>query len=193
MVALIGGMTALSAFAGGFLSHLFSGMTLKFIFSGFLVIAGFLMLLPKREYTNSPYGRRGCLRIRTIDGEYFINLWFVAPITLTTGFAAGMVGVSGGSFLVPLMVLACRLPMHIAVGTASTLVAVTALMGFLGHTYQGDFRPSWALTLAAAAIVGGIIGGKIAIKAKASILKLLFAFTTLAAAIFMAINAVMSK
>jgi len=41
-----------------------------------------------------------------------------------------MVGVSGGSFLVSLMVLACGVSMHTAVGTASTLIAATAFMVF---------------------------------------------------------------
>ena len=37
-----------------------------------------------------------------------------------------MVGVSGGSFLVPLMVLDCGVPIYTAVGTASTLISATA-------------------------------------------------------------------
>ena len=83
--------------------------------------------------------------------------------------------------------------MIIAVGTASTMVAGTALMGFLGHVSQGDFDLSWALLLAGAAIAGGFIGGKIAIKTNPGVLKKLFAFTTLAAAIFMAANAIILK
>lgn len=46
------------------------------------------------------------------------------------------------------MVLACGIPMHVAVGTASTLTAATALMGFWGHALQGDFDPALALPLA---------------------------------------------
>jgi len=61
--------------------------------------------------------------------------------------------------LVPLMVLACGVPMHTAVGTASALIATTALMGFTGHAVQGDFSPSWAIPLAFVTIIGGIIGG----------------------------------
>ena len=192
IAVLIGGLTAGMAFVGGFSAHLFAGVTLKFIFSGLLVIAGFLMFLPVTERSGQIRQKLGYWQIKAAGGEYVVNLWLAVPVTIVTGFAAGMVGVSGGSFLVPLMVLACRLPMRIAVGTASTMVAATALMGFLGHASHGDFKPSWAISLAAAAIVGGIIGGKIVIKTKPRILKQLFALTTLAAAIIMAINAVLS-
>jgi uncharacterized membrane protein YfcA len=190
---ILGGITAIVAFMGGFSAHVFTGMTLKFIFSGLLVIAGFLMLLPVKEPKKPHLQKPGYWRLRTSSGEYVINLWLAVPVALATGFGAGMVGVSGGSFLVPLMVLACRLPMKIAVGTASTMVAATALMGFLGHAAQGDFELTWALALAGTAIAGGIIGGKITIKTRPGPLKMLFAFTTLAAAIFMAVNAIMSK
>ena len=111
------------------------------------------------------------------------------PVTLLTGFGSGMVGVTGGSFLVPLMGLACGVPMHVAVGTASTLIAATAFMGFTGHAVHGDFNPSWAVPLAFITIIGGVLGGKFALKTKPKYLKQLFAYTTWAASLFMIINA----
>jgi uncharacterized membrane protein YfcA len=104
-----------------------------------------------------------------------------------------MVGVSGGSFLVPLMVLGCRVPMRIAVGTASIMVGATALAGFLGHTLHGTFRPAWALPVAGVAVIGGALGGRIALKTKPSYLKTLFALTTLAAAVIMVVNGLVSR
>jgi len=73
------------------------------------------------------------------------------------------------------------------------MVAVTALMGFTGHAINGHFDPSWAIPVACAAVVGGMIGGKIAIKTNPKKLKVIFAFTTLAAAIVMAVNALLSR
>lgn len=59
-----------------------------------------------------------------------VQFIIVSLIVLLVTVTMTMVGVSGGSFLVPLMVLACYVPMHVAVGTASTLIAAIALMGF---------------------------------------------------------------
>lgn len=192
LALFVGGMTAATAFAGGYSAHLFTGVTLKIVFSFLLVLAGMLMLLPIKDLTARPNPRGGYWRLKTADSVYYINLWVTVPAVVATGFCAGMVGVSGGSFLVPLMVLGCRVPMRLAVGTASIMVAATAFSGFLGHAVHGSFNPTWALPIAGVAVGGGTLGGKIALKTKPAYLKMLFAVTTLVAAILMMVNALVS-
>ncbi len=190
LAIIIGGMTSLSALGGGYLSHLFSSFALKILFSGMLLIAGGVMLIPViRKEPAHNQTRFGLVNIRDGLMEYSVDLVIAIPASLITGFGSGMVGVSGGSFLVPLMVFACGVPMHTAVGTASTLIAATALMGFTGHALQGDFNPSWAIPLAMVTIVGGIIGGLLSLKTKPKNLKRLFAYTNWLAALFMLYNA----
>jgi len=187
---LIGVFTALPALGGGYFSHLFSGFSLKLIFAAMLFIAGAVMLIPVSEKNNAENKKRFGFMTFNFNGKrHRVNLWIAIPVAVLTGFGSGMVGVSGGSFLVPLMVLACGVSMHIAVGTASTLIAVTALMGFTGHAVQGDFNPSWAIPLAFITIMGGVIGGKFALKTKPKNLKKLFAYTNWIAALFMVFNA----
>jgi len=191
LALLIGGLTSLSALGGGYLSHFFSGIVLKLIFSGMLIIAGTVMLIPVVEKKETQLESKfGLLEIKDGQQVFPVNLWFAGPAAILTGFASGMVGVSGGSFLVPLMVLACGVPMHTAVGTASILIAATALMGFTGHALQGDFNPSWAVPLAAITITGGLIGGKLSLNSKPRKLKKLFAYTNWLAALFMIYNIV---
>lgn len=159
-----------------------------------LLIAGIVMLIPVSEHRTFTENKKFCvIRIRCFAEVYSVNLWVAMPVTILTGFGSGMVGVSGGSFLVPLMVLACGVPMHTAVGTASTLIAVTAFMGFAGHAVQGDFNPSWAIPLAIITVVGGILGGKLALSTKPKHLKKLFAYTNWLAALFMIVNAFHTK
>jgi hypothetical protein len=62
-------------------------------------------------------------------------------------------------------------------------------MGFTGHASQGHFEPQGAIGFALIAICGGLIGGKFALKTKPEKLKQVFAYTTLAAALFMMFNA----
>jgi len=190
LAILIGAFTGVSALGGGYFSHLFSGFSLKLIFAVMLLIAGAVMLIPvaeKESVTKEKYF--GILNFKSGSEAYSVNMWIALPVTVLTGFGSGMVGVSGGSFLVPLMVLACGVPMHTAVGTASTLIAATSFMGFTGHAVQGDFNPSWAIPLAFITILGGIVGGKFALKTKPKQLKTLFAYTNWLAALFMIINA----
>ncbi|WP_419660040.1 conserved uncharacterized protein, DUF81 [Desulfosarcina variabilis str. Montpellier] len=194
LAVLVGSFTALSALGGGYFSHLFSGFSLKLIFSVMLLIAGIVMLMPVSDRQPSPADNHfGVIRIRSGSQIYGVNLCIALPVTILTGFGSGMVGVSGGSFLVPLMVLACGVPMHTAVGTASTLIAATAFMGFAGHAVQGDFNPAWAIPLAIITIVGGILGGKLALRTKPKHLKTLFAYTNWLAALFMIVNALQTK
>jgi uncharacterized membrane protein YfcA len=186
----IGILVSLPALGGGYFSHLFSGFSLKMIFAGMLVAAGIVMIIPvpekSRASTDRPFGY---WHLRSGGETYPVNLWIAVPVTIVTGFGSGMVGVSGGSFLVPLMVLACGVPMHTAVGTASTLIAATALMGCSGHAIRGDFNASWAIPLAFITVLGGTIGGKFAMKTEPKHLKEIFAYTNWAAAVFMAMNA----
>jgi len=194
LAILIGAFTALSALGGGYFSHLFSGFSLKLIFAVMLLIAGVVMLIPVAENQNIIENKHiGIINIKSGGEIYSVNLLIVLPITILTGFGSGMVGVSGGSFLVPLMVLTCGVPMHKAVGTASTLIAATAFMGFTGHAIQGDFNPSWAIPLAIITVVGGILGGKFSLNTKPRHLKKLFAYTNWLAALFMIINALHTK
>jgi hypothetical protein len=194
LAVLIGIFTSLSALGGGYFSHLFSGFSLKLIFAVMLLVAGIVMLIPVSEkHAISKSKHLGIISITSGTEIYTVNLWIAIPITVLTGFCSGMVGVSGGSFLVPLMVLACGVSMHTAVGTASTLIAITAFMGFTGHAVQGDFNPSWAIPLALTTVIGGILGGKFALKTKHKHLKQLFAYTNWLAALFMVINALHSK
>ncbi len=194
LAVLIGSFTALSALGGGYFSHLFSGFSLKLIFAAMLLIAGIVMLIPVSENKAIAENKYfGIIMIKSGNDIYGVKLWIALPITVLTGFGSGMVGVSGGSFLVPLMVLSCGVPMHTAVGTASALIATTAFMGFAGHAVQGDFNPSWAVPLAFITIIGGILGGKFALKTKPKHLKKLFAYTNWLAAFFMVINALHTK
>jgi len=185
--------TDIMAFLGGYLSAYISGVNLKFVMAGFLLIAGLCMFINVRERKNSTYRRFGFWRHKFGDEEYTVNLWLVLPITAITGLIAGAVGISGGSFKVPLMILACGIPMRIAVGTSSLMVAATAAMGFMGHTIQGHFNANWALPMALVAILGGVLGSRFALKTKAKSLKMLFAITTFAASIFMVFNALLSQ
>lgn len=185
--------TDIMAFVGGYFSSYVSGIYLKVILACLLVLAGFFMLM-KVNYKPIHKGKRFGYWHREYDGEeYVVNLWLAIPITAAVGLAAGAVGISGGSFKVPLMVLLCGVPMRIAVGTSSAMVAATAMMGFTGHAINGHFDPYWAIPIACAAVTGGFIGGKFAMRTKPKNLKKIFAYTTLAAAIFMIFNVLSSR
>ncbi|MDC7237576.1 MAG: sulfite exporter TauE/SafE family protein [Sphaerochaetaceae bacterium] len=180
--------TDIMAFFGGYFASSVEGTTLKLMFAGFLILISIFMYIPVKEkplVQNKAFGR---WNRHFGEFDYSVNLWLILPITATVGFFSGAIGISGGAFKIPMMVMLCGIPMSIAVGTSSAMVAATALMGFIGHSINGDFNPSLAIPLSIVAILGGIIGGKFALKSKPKNLKKIFATTNLIAAIIMIIN-----
>jgi len=184
--------TDVMALIGGYYAHLLPGGVLKFVFAGLLVLAGFFMLRSAKNTPTADRKRFGFWRRKFGKNEYVVNLWLTLPITAATGLVAGMVGISGGSFKIPLMVLACGVPMRVAVGTSTAMVAATAFMGLLGHLAAGDFNATWAIPMSVAAIIGGFLGSTVSLKTKPDSLKRIFAYTTLGAALFMVISAWLS-
>lgn len=183
LVFLIGGMTLVSAFLGGFFSNIFEGSFLKIIFAVFIFIASILMFKPIKEEPKEKSKYR--LGIKSGGITYHINLFIFIPVILIIGSISGMVGISGGSFLVPLMVLTVGVPMRIAIGTSTTLVMITATAGFLGHLTAGHFDPALAVPLAIAAGIGGFFGTKLTVNISPKKLKIIFAITSLLAAFIM--------
>jgi len=193
LVFFFGGINATSAFFGGFYAHMFGGVTLKIVLSILLFLAGIVMLFPEKQEHKIAVSHFGFWNIHENDNLYVINLWVAVPLTIVTGFFSGMVGISGGSFLVPLMVVGCGVPVRIAIGTATTMLAATALTGFIGNALHGGFNPVLAIPCGIVAIIGGLIGGKIALKTKPKILRTISGILTIIAAIIMLLSALQGK
>lgn len=190
LVIFFSALNASMAFVGGFMAHSFGGTLLKIILSVLLFIAGIAMLFPEKQAHKAAVSRFGHWNIQEGDNLYVINLWVAVPLTLATGFFSGMVGISGGSFLVPLMVVGCGVPVRTAVGTATAMLAATALTGLVGNALHGGFDMALALPCGAVAVIGGLIGSKIALKTKPKSLKTISGILTIIAAIFMLANAI---
>jgi len=189
LALFFGGLNASMAFVGGFTAHLFTGVALEIALSILLFIAGVAMLLPERGGRKTADPRRGFWNLQEGDYTYVVDLKVAIPLTLATGFFSGMVGISGGSFLMPLMVVGCGVPVRVAVGTATVMLAATAATGFAGNALHGGFSPELAVPAALAAVVGGILGGKFALKTKPQSLKTISGLLTIVAAVFMLVNA----
>lgn len=182
--------TDIMAFIGGYYASNIEATSLKLMFSIILFIVSIFMFIPIKEKTIQKAKKFGFWNRKFNGYNYTVNLWLTLPITAGVGFFAGAVGISGGAFKIPLMVMLCGIPMEIAIGTSSAMVALTALMGFSGHMINGSFNYKFALPLALVAVIGGLVGSRFALKSKPKNLKLVFAFTNLIAAVIMIINVI---
>lgn len=102
---------------------------------------------------------------------------------LAAGVLSALLGVGGGVIMVPAMALLFGLDQHTAEGTSLLVILPTALAGALRHSRHGyaDWRLGALLGLGG--IVGGLIGGRLALALPAADLQRLFA-------LFLAVTAV---
>jgi uncharacterized membrane protein YfcA len=180
--------TIVLAFIGGLLANRIDATVLKIIFAVVLVLAAMLMMRPAREQLTGEQRGWGDWKRKMGENLYTVRLPGLMPVTAAAGFVAGMIGVSGGIFKLPAMVLIGRIPMRIAVGTSSLMVAATAVSGLAGHVVGGSFNILAALPLAAAAFLGGRLGSSLSLRVKTPGLKIIFAVILLLTAVWMIIN-----
>jgi uncharacterized membrane protein YfcA len=176
------------AFVGGLLANSIDATVIKIVFAGVLIIASIFMIRPasEKESNNSPGWGHWSRKIG--DKGYVVRLPGLMPVTAAAGFVAGMIGISGGIFKLPAMVLIGRVPMRIAIGTSSLMVAATALGGLSGHIVGGSFNVVAALPLAAAAFVGGRLGSSLSIRVNAPALRVLFAIILIITSVWMIVD-----
>ncbi|MEJ7810535.1 MAG: sulfite exporter TauE/SafE family protein [Gemmatimonadaceae bacterium] len=85
-------------------------------------------------------------------------MWKIGLVALGVGLLTGLVGIGGGFVFVPALVLFARLPMKVAVGTSTLVIAINTVGAFLGYhaTTEVPWRFLGLFTLIA---VGGILSG----------------------------------
>lgn len=74
------------------------------------------------------------------------------------GFASGLIGVGGGIFLSPLLILLRWAKVREVSGIAAMFILVNSVSGLLGHVSSLQHVPTYAPILAGMALVGGTIG-----------------------------------
>jgi len=178
--------TASGAFLGGYFSEIFGDKMLSFFFACLLFIAAFFMLKRYEERIKTCEGSFLTCWKREVGGvQYKVNLLIGLPICLVLGFFAGMLGISGGTLKVPIMVLLLGVPMKIAVGSSAFMVMTTAIGGFLGNFIGGHFNAKVGLILAIVVFIGGQIGARISLKTKSRTLKKYFGFFLILIAVWL--------
>lgn len=83
-------------------------------------------------------------------------------IGVISGFLAGMMGVGGGAFVVPALVVGLGFPQHLAQGTSLLQMIPTALSGTWTHHRLGHIRWDVAPWMGLGAIAGGWTGSLVA-------------------------------
>ncbi len=106
----------------------------------------------------------------------------VALVLFLLGIVAGvlgaLLGLGGGVFLVPFLVLVLRVPMHLAVGVSLTTVIATSSVVTAGRAGRSLINLRLGMLLEVATTAGGLTGGLVAALFAAATLQKLFGVVT---------------
>jgi uncharacterized membrane protein YfcA len=76
-------------------------------------------------------------KLKEKDEELRENYGLVVACGFPIGMVTGLTGLGGGVLIVPLLVLALRFPMHLAVGTSVASIILTSIGGIVGYIVNG--------------------------------------------------------
>ncbi len=106
------------------------------------------------------------------------------------GLLTGFLGVGGGFLVVPALVLALALPMRYAAGTSLVVITITSTAALAARAGVGVL-PDWRLvaTLTVTAVVGSVLGARLAARTDTTRLSAAFTGLVLAVAAYVAAQA----
>jgi uncharacterized membrane protein YfcA len=128
-----------------------------------ILLAAFRMLFSKeiKNKENEP------TPLRSIVGGGIIGL--------AIGFLAGLMGIGGGVFIVPLLIFFLNVPTKTAAASSIFIVCFSSFSGFISHAYLGTIDWKFILLAALFSFAGGQVGSRImAEKLKSRTVRILF-------------------
>lgn len=157
--SLLGISGIIGAAIGADLSSLFPSQSLLLILAAIMLASSIAMLCNRNELLSC-----------NINTRHYPSITILA-IGLIIGLITGTVGAGGGFLVVPALVVLLNLPLPIAIGTSLFVIALNTASGFIVHyqTTALDFELITLLSLVA--VIGALIGGKIALKVSLNTLR----------------------
>lgn len=203
------------AFAGTALNESLDPEVLLLAFSGLILVAAWRMVTGCPSCTKVGEERvieehAGTTGAAAVDGTGTATATTVAPPSVRSGldvasvvkilvagtvvgFLTGLFGVGGGFVIVPALTLLLRFPMTEAVGTSLLVIFVNTVVAFVLRL-GGPVPVAWATTLpfVVAAVIGVLVGGRIAGRVPAERLLRWFAALLVVVALWVGTGAVLA-
>jgi hypothetical protein len=160
--ALFGGFTMIGGFSGARLAGFLPARAQLLLFATIMIGAAVSMLRTQAASA-------------TVPPTEPLAIGTLLPLGLGVGVLTGLVGVGGGFLIVPALTQLGRLPMHVAIGTSLTVIAMNSLAGTLGYLGQVALPFSLLLPFTGLAVVGIVVGTVLAQRVPQEALRRAFA------------------
>jgi hypothetical protein len=136
------------AYAGGRAAAFLDGGVLLLLFAAMMLLTALAMWRGRRVPARADAGRRVA--------------WKLVLQGLAVGAFTGLVGAGGGFLIVPALALWAGLPMPEAIGTSLLVIVLNSLAGFAGYSAHVSIEPGLVASVAAAAVLGSLVGSRLA-------------------------------
>jgi uncharacterized membrane protein YfcA len=87
-----------------------------------------------------------------------MDIVIALALGLIAGLLSGMLGIGGGTIIIPGIVLLLGTEQHVAQGVSLTAMLLTALVGTFIHYRQGNVKLSMVLLIAPSAVTFSYVG-----------------------------------
>lgn len=164
IAAILLAVTAIStARTGARYAHALPEWKLKKSFGGFLIVVSTLLVLkPYLSHFSSPVEGWPKVAVLLLTGVF-------------SGFLAGMMGVGGGTIMVPAMVLLAGFGQHLAQGSSLLAMVPAGSVGAFTHYRLGNVEVKFLKGLIPGILLGAFLGSSLALVLPEGTLRVIFA------------------
>jgi uncharacterized protein len=162
---LFGGAGLVGAYGGGRLAQYLPPRALLLTFAAMMLATAAAMLRPAAV----PRARREPEAVRSRLA------WRLVPLGTGIGFATGLVGTGGGFVIVPALLFFAGLPIEIATGTSQMVICIQSSAALVAHLSHAALDAPRVAALTAVAVVGIVVGTKLATRISPTTLRKAFA------------------
>lgn len=171
LIAYMGISILIGSFIGGYGSKLMTESSIHFIYGVLAALAAVMMFVPKKGIDDIP-----------LDKVTF-NKWLAATLAFAVGVGSGIVGAAGAFLLVPIMLVALKIPTRMTIASSLAITFLSSIGSTVGKiaTGQVEFIPAFIMVVAS--ILASPLGAKAGQKMHTKVLQVILAILILATAI----------
>jgi uncharacterized membrane protein YfcA len=178
--------TAPGAYLGAWLTTIIKPRELGLIFGVFLIFVALRMA----------YGlvrKKGQGKTSTVNSDSELlkrkkTIVIGAGLSFFGGLASGLLGIGGGTLVVPIMTITMGMPIHYATATSMFTMIFTSISGVAQHYQANHIDFAVALLFAAGTIIGAQVGAYTSKRISGRNLSLIFAIMLTVAGINMIVK-----
>lgn len=164
---------------GAYATTFVSTQILRVLFGLFMMAVSLRMVLSSEKRVSKTSAAGGGWMRSIVDSkgasfDYRVVILPGVAFSFFAGVASGLLGIGGGSLMVPVMTLLAGIPMHIAVATSSFMIIFTSSSAAVTQVLQGNVEFQYAAVLAVGSVIGAQVGARLARRIKPGRLRKVF-------------------